>query len=147
MAQSFGDAVTLTASWDDVGTVDLQGSWLQNTSNGMVTIRLKHTKHASQSGGYPVVRVRTKVYNAAGDEATCLDSLVDSTITTAAGVATVKAYTPEIEVLALTDSDGAEEFALVIQVPPSHTKVLLQAKQAGDTTNFGALAAELDGRI
>lgn len=147
MAQSFGAPITLTASWATVGTVALQGSWAENRSGGKVTIRLKHTKHASQSGGYPVVRVRYSTKNAAGNDVASLDPLLDDAITTAGGVATVKAYTPESEIRALTDSTGTPEFDLVIEVPPFKNAIVLEAKQAGDTTNFGALVAELDGRI
>jgi hypothetical protein len=146
MALSIGSA-TLTSSFATIGTVALVGSWPENRSGGKLNVRLKHTKHASQSGGYPVVRVRYMVPNAAGSEVTSMDSLLDGDIAVASGVATVDACTPEIAVLALTDSAGSVEYDLVIEVPPYKTKLVLQAKQAGDTTNFGTLAAELDGRI
>lgn len=146
MAQSFG-SVTLTSSFATVGTVTLQGSWIENTSGGKLTVRLKHTKHASQSGGYPVIKVQFLVYNAAGTEVVVMDYMFDSDITVANGAAAVDAVTPEVSVLALTDSAGTPEYPLVVTVPPYMNKIRVQAKQAGDTTNFGMLAVELDGRV
>lgn len=146
MAESFG-SLTLTSTWQTVGTITLSGSWIENRSGGNLTVRIKHTKHNSQSAGYPVVRLRFLVYNAAGTEVTSLDSLLDGDITASNGVAAVDALTPEVNVLALTDSTGTPEFDLVVTVPPYKNKIQLQAKQAGDTTNFGTLAGELDGRI
>lgn len=146
MATSIGSA-TLTASWATIGTVSLQGSWAENRSGGAVTVRLKHTKHASQSGGYPMVRFRYKTHNVAGTLVTSLDPLVNSTITESGGVATLNCDTGEFKILALTDSDGTKEYDLVLQIPPYKEQLVLEAKQAGDTTNFGTLAAELDGKI
>jgi hypothetical protein len=145
MPKSFG-SVALTASWATVGTVPLPGGW--SASSVFVVVRLKYTKHASQSGGYPVVRVRYKTTNAARTEVTSLDSVANgSTISVSAGVATIEYNAPEAKILALADSDGTLEFDLLLQVPPYKNKIQLQAKQAGDVVNFGTLAAELDGKI
>jgi hypothetical protein len=108
-------------------------------------VRLKHVKHASQSGGYPVVRVSTLTRNVAGDAVVCYVSLNNETFTPSAGVAPIDAYAPEISVRALTDNTGTKEYPIEFSIPPGHEQVRVEAKQAGDTTNFGTLTAELDG--
>ena len=143
---SIGTA-TLTASWATIGSTTLLGSWAEGRSGGRIAVRFKHTKHASQSGGYPVVRIRTQVRNVAGSTVTSIDPVLDSAITIASSVATVKAYDGAIELRALTDSTGTPECTLTITVPPYHDAIQVDAKQAGDTTNFGTLAVELDGRL
>ena len=148
MALSIGSA-TLTASWADIGTVALPGSWAENKSGGRLTLRLKFTKAGSTSGGIPWVRVRYKTHNAAVTEVTSFDPLMNSTATISGGVATIEAATGEIKITALTDSDGTIEFDLPLDVPPFKEKIVVQGKQSGDTTagHFGVLVAELDGRI
>jgi hypothetical protein len=65
MAITVGSA-TLTASFDTIGEATLLlGSWREGNSGGRVGVRFKHTKHGSQSGGYPVVRIRTQISNVA----------------------------------------------------------------------------------
>lgn len=147
MAITVGSA-TLTTSFATIGEATLLlGSWREGNSGGKVAIRFKHTKHGSQTGGYPVVRIRTQVSNASGDTVTSIDPVLDSAITIVGSVATVKAYDGVIELRALTDSDGTVECSLTVVMPSYHSHVLVQAKQAGDTTNLGTLAVELDGRI
>lgn len=147
MAITVGSA-TLTASFETIGEATLLlGSWREGNSGGKVAIRFKHTKHGSQTGGYPVVRIRTQVSNASGATVTSIDPVLDSAITIVGSVATVKAYDGVIELRALTDSDGTLECSLTVVMPPYHSHVLVQAKQAGDTTNLGTLAVELHGRI
>lgn len=147
MAITVGSA-TLTASFDTIGEATLLlGSWREGNSGGRVGVRFKHTKHGSQSGGYPVVRIRTQVSNVAGSTVTSIDPVVDSAITIVGSVATVKAYDGAIELHALKDSDGTVECTLTIVIPAYHSHILVQAKQAGDTVNFGTLTVELDGRI
>lgn len=145
MAQPIG-TVTLTASWATVGTAYFRGGGSGNPDR-RVTLRLKHTKHGSQVGGYPVVRVRYKARDVAGADVTSLDSINHSTVTTTGGVAAVEADTPEVAIVALTDSDGTLQYDLILVVHPGKTGVMVQAKQAGDTTNLGTLVAELDGRL
>jgi hypothetical protein len=148
MARSIGSA-TLTDSWADIGTIPVPGYWLENKSGGRLTLRIKYTKAGATSGGIPWVRVRYKTHNAAGTEVTSLDPLMNSTTTIASGVATLEAATGEVKITALTDSDGTIEFDLPLDVPPFKEKILVQAKQSGDTTagHFGVLVAELDGQI
>lgn len=148
IAQVVCTATTLTSSWATVGSaVVLLGSWSEAHSGGRLTLMLTHTKGASQSGGYPMVRVRWTIVNAAGTEITCLDALLNDTITESSGVATVTCDTPEMSIAALTDSDGTTSYPLPITAPPWSGKMTLQAKQAGDTTHFGTLAAQLVGKI
>lgn len=148
MAQAIGTVATLTASWATIGTAQIQGNWVQNASGGQLALRLKHTKHGSQLGGYPMVRVRYLAYDVAGNQVTSLDGLNNgASITTSGGVATVECNTPELKILALTDSDGSLQYDVILVVPPYKTGITVQAKQAGDTTNFGTLVAELDGKI
>lgn len=141
-------ATTLTPSFATIGSATaLLGSWTENRSQGNLVVRLKHVKHASQVGGYPVVRLRWQTYNAAGELVTMHDPILDSAITVTAGVAAISAARGEWTITPLTDSDGTIEYPMMVIVPPPATHVIVQAKQAGDTTNLGTLAAELDGRI
>lgn len=147
-AQVVCAATTLTSSWATLGSaVTLLGSWGEPTNGGDLTLMLTHVKHASESSGYPMVRVRWTMINAAGSEVTNLDPLTNDTITESSGVATVTCDTAEMAITALTDSDGTTSYPLAITAPPWAGKLTLQAKQAGDTTNFGTLAAQLVGRI
>mgnify|MGYP003442338101 FL=1 len=141
MAQAIGTVATLTASWATIGSVYFRAGPIRDKK---ASLRLKHVKHASQSGGYPVVRVRYKATDSTNTEVTSLDSINHSTVVTTAGVAAVEADTPEVSIVALTDSDGTLQYDLVLVVHPGKTGITVQAKQAGDTTNFGTLAAELD---
>jgi hypothetical protein len=129
--------------------VSITGSWRENNSEGNLVLRLKHTKAGAQSGGYPMVRCRWLFTNASGAEVTALDPVLDGTVVTTGGVATVDADTCEYSVTGLTDSDGSLEYPITMIAPAFAEKFLLQAKQAGDTVagHFGTLAAELTGRI
>ena len=141
-------ATPLTPSFATIGSATaLLGSWTENRSQGNLVVRLKHVKHASQVGGYPVVRLRWQTYNAAGELVTMHDPILDSAITVTAGVAAISAARGEWTITPLTDSDGTIEYPMMVIVPSRATHVIVQAKQAGDTTNLGTLAAELDGRI
>lgn len=141
-------ATTLTSSFATIGSATpLVGSWAENRSQGNLVVRLKHVKHASQVGGYPVVRLRWQTYNAASELVTMHDPILDSTITVTAGVAAISAARGEWTITPLTDSDGTIEYPMMVIAPSRATHVIVQAKQAGDTTNLGTLAAELDGRI
>lgn len=148
IAQVVCTATTLTSSWATLGSaVLLLGSWAEAHSGGRMTLLLTHVKHASESGGYPMVRVRWSIVNAAGTDVTCLDPLINDTITESSGVATVTCDTAEMSITGLTDSDGTTSYPLPVVAPPWAGKLTLQAKQAGDTTNFGTLAAQLVGKI
>jgi hypothetical protein len=144
MAKEIGNA-TLTASYATIGTAQIPSNWWQHLAAGRVAVRIKHVKHPSQSGGYPVVRVSTLTRNVANGTVVCYVPLNNGTFTPSAGVAPINAYTPEISVLALTDNDGTKEYPIELSIPPGHEQVRVEAKQAGDTTNFGTLTAELDG--
>jgi len=110
MALSIGSA-TLTASWADIGTVALPGSWAENKSGGRLTLRLKFTKAGSTSGGIPWVRVRYKTHNAAVTEVTSFDPLMNSTATISGGVATFEAVIGAIQAFgrALAGTDGTHD--------------------------------------
>lgn len=142
-------ATTLTPSFATIGSATaLLGSWTENRSQGNLVVRLKHVKHASQVGGYPVVRLRWQTYNAASELVTMHDPILDSAITVTAGVAAISAARGEISIEPLTDAVLDDpEYPLMVIAPSRATHVIVQAKQAGDTTNLGTLAAELDGRI
>jgi hypothetical protein len=146
-ARSIGSA-TLTSSFATIGAaVSLTGSWAESRSGGVITLRFKHTKHLSQSGGYPVIRVRGKTYNAAGTLIDTMDLQIDGNITASAGVAAVSTNEFEVKLEKLTDSDGSVQGSVTYRVPPYQDQILVQAKQAGDTTNLGTLAVEIDGEI
>jgi hypothetical protein len=141
-------ATTLTPTFATIGSAAaLLGSWTENRSQGNLVVRLKHVKHASQVGGYPVVRLRWQTYNAAGELVTMHDPILDSAITVTAGVAAITAARGEWTIEPLKDSDGTIEYPMMVIAPSRATHVIVQAKQAGDTINLGTLAAELDGRI
>jgi len=141
-------SATLTSSWATIGSAtQLTGSWGQNSSNATLTLRIKHTKGTSQSGGYPMVRVRWQYTDSSGTVVTCLDPLSDGNITVSTGVATLNLDTPEMPILALTDADGTLQYPIVLGVPAYAEKILVQAKQAGDTSHLGVLVAELSGHI
>jgi hypothetical protein len=141
---------TLTASFATLGTVDMPTQWAEFSKSGNLTIWLKYTKDSDQVGGYPVVRLKWQVYDSTSALVTGMDPLLNSTITVSGGVATVLCDRAEYDLSpVLTDSDGTEQYPLMITAPPYAAKLILQAKQAGDTTagHFGGLAAELSRMV
>jgi len=149
MALSFGSA-TLTASWAAIGSpIPLPGSWRENRSNGRLNLRVKFTKALLTSGGIPWVRVRYKTHDQSGTLVTSYDPLPNGTITIASGVATIEIARGEMQMTALTDSDGTIQIDIPIDIPPFKKQIFVEAKQSGDTTagHFGVLAVELDGLI
>lgn len=149
MTQVVCSNVTLTASFAamNASPVALEGSWAENKSGGALTLLVKHVKHASESGGYPVIRLVWGYSLADGTAATAHDPQVDPNITSSSGVATVVVNTGIATLTGLTDSDGARWLPVQLDVPRFATTLTLEAKQAGDTTNFGKLYAQLTGKI
>lgn len=135
-------ATQLSSSFATLGTVGIPGAWKPGTV-GNLTVYVKHTKHASQTNGYPVVKLRWKRLDTSGAMVDCHDPVLNSTLTTSGGVATVECDVPEYPLVPLKDSDGTVQYPLPVVAPTFATHVVLQAKQTGDTTNFGTLAADL----
>lgn len=138
--------VTLTASFAAVNAepVYIQGLWTEN-KEGSTVLLVRHVKHASQSGGYVVIRLVWGYYLADGTHVPCHDPLLDPNTTTSSGVTTVTINRPEAELMAIKDSDGARWLPVEVTVPTwASSLYYLEALQAGDTTNFGKIYAQLE---
>lgn len=143
-------AVTLTASFAamNAAPVYLQGSWKEGHSGGALTLLVKHNKHESQSGGYPVIRPVWGYYLADGTLVPAHDPMLDPNTSASGGVTTVDINTDVANLKGLTDSDGVRWLPVQIDVPRWAVSLYyLEAKQAGDTTNFGTLTAQLTGEL
>jgi hypothetical protein len=74
--------------------------------------------------------------------------LLDPSTTTRSGVITVDINTDVANLKGLTDSDGTRWLPIQIDVPRWAVSLYyLEAKQAGDTTNFGTLTSQLTGEL
>ncbi len=137
---------TLTASFAEVGSMSFLNPWQEGPRQGNIAIWLKYSKDTDQVDGYPIVRIKWQAYDSDGNLVTGMDPLLNGTITVSGGVATVKCDRAEYDLSeVLTDSDGTEQYPLMITAPTYSAKLILEAKQAGDTTagHFGSLAAQM----
>jgi hypothetical protein len=148
---AFFSAATLTASFVELGNTPVLGSWRTAPNDGKVAVWLLHTKDADQTGGYPVVRFRWGVYLPNGDLVTALDPVQSSAIAFTTYVADIEVGSKQYPLTNLTDSAGASTdwYVLEIDVPAWADKIILDGKQAGDTTagHFGTLRGVIAGEV
>lgn len=149
MTQVVCSNVTLTDTFATMNAlpVTLEGSWAENKSGGDLTLLVKYVAHASQSGGYPVIRLVWGFYLADGTAITAHDPQPDPNLSVSAGVVTIDFDVNVSNLKGLTDSDGTVWYPIPVSVPKWAANVTLEAKQAGDTTNLGKLYAQLTGKI
>lgn len=120
----------------------------KNSGSGELTLLVKYVKDGAPSGGYPVIRLVWGYYLEDGAAAQANDPQPDPNLSVASGVVTIDLDTNVSSLKGLTDSDGARWYPVPVSVPKwATTLYALEAKQAGDTTNFGTLSAQLAGKV
>ena len=149
---AFFDSTVLTASFAELGNVPVRGSWRTAPNDGKVAVWLLYTKDADQSGGYPVVRFRWGVYLPAnGGIVTAPDPVQSSAITFTSYVADIGVGEKQYPLQNLTDNAGGTSgwYALEVDIPTWADTLILEGKQAGDTTagHFGALRGVIAGEV